>query len=117
MSLDNILAIAGVAHGNIALLLFGLIVSMPLILFGSGLIALIMNRMPWLAYLGAGILTWTAGQMVAEDRVLSEYLHAVPAAHWLLPIIATIAILAPFLVRSLLLSRRQSEPAGAVAER
>ena len=109
MSLDNILAIAGVAHGNIALLLFGLIVSMPLILFGSGLIAIIMNRMPWLVYIGAGILTWTAGQMVAEDRVLSQVLHDVPAAHWLLPIIATVAILGPFLVKALLLSRKQVE--------
>jgi|GEM_PF-4423576 len=63
MSLDNILAIAGVSHGNVGLLLFGLLLSMPLILFGSGLIANAINRLPWLALVGAGVLAWTGGAM------------------------------------------------------
>src|SRR4029079_4341779 len=53
MSLDNILAVGGAAHGNLALLLFGLALSMPIIMFGSNLVALLMNRLPWLVYLGS----------------------------------------------------------------
>lgn len=74
MSLDNILAIAGVSHGDIGLLLFGLLLSMPLILFGSGVIADLMNRLPWLGPLGSAILAWTAGTMIVEDQILSGFL-------------------------------------------
>jgi len=72
MSLDNILAIAGVSQGDVSLLLFGLVLSMPLILFGSGLIATVMNRMPWLSLFGAGILAWTAGTMVLHDKIVGQ---------------------------------------------
>lgn len=77
MSLDNILAVGGAAHGDLRLLLFGLGLSMPLILFGSGLIARLMNRFPWLVYLGSGILAYTAMEMIYEDPRLGPYLpHA-----------------------------------------
>jgi YjbE family integral membrane protein len=77
MSLDNILAVGGAAHGELRLLLFGLGLSMPIILFGSGLIARLMNRFPWLVYLGSGILAYTAMEMIFEDPRLGQYLpHA-----------------------------------------
>jgi YjbE family integral membrane protein len=78
MSLDNILAVGGAAHGNLALLLFGLALSMPIIMFGSNLVALLMNRLPWLVYLGSAILAYTAGEMIFEDRIVGKYLpHSV----------------------------------------
>ena len=81
MSLDNILAVGGAAHGNLGLLLFGLGLSMPIILFGSGLVAVLLHRLPWLAYLGSGILVYTAVEMILEDRLLAAYLpHAWPLA-------------------------------------
>jgi len=73
MSLDNILAVGGAAHGNLLLLLFGLCLSMPIILFGSSLVAALMNRLPWLVYLGAAILVYTAAEMILEDRMLGPY--------------------------------------------
>ena len=73
MSLDNILAVGGAAHGNLALLLFGLALSMPIILFGSGLVAALMNRLPWLVYFGSAILVFTAVEMILEDRRLGDY--------------------------------------------
>jgi YjbE family integral membrane protein len=79
MSLDNILAVGGAAHGSVALLLFGLALSMPIILFGSGLVAALMNRLPWLVYVGAGVLVYTAAEMILEDPLLSPYL---PHAAW-----------------------------------
>src|SRR5699024_3743552 len=60
MSLDNVLAVAGAAHGNFWLVLFGLALSIPLLMWGSKTVASIMNRLPWLVYVGAGILAYTA---------------------------------------------------------
>lgn len=79
MSLDNILAVGGAAHGNLALLLFGLALSMPIIMFGSNLVAMLMNRLPWLVYLGAAILAYTAGEMIFSDRIVGRYLPHNPA--------------------------------------
>jgi len=70
MSMDNILAIAGVSHGSFPLLLFGLLLSMPPILFGSGLVASLMNRFPGLGLIGSGILAWTGGKMMLEDNLV-----------------------------------------------
>lgn len=71
MSLDNILAVGGAAHGSIELLIFGLALSMPLILFGSSLIARLLNRLPGLILIGVGVLTVTAARMVADDRLVA----------------------------------------------
>lgn len=68
MSLDNILAIGGAAHGDIRLLVFGLLLSIPIILFGSTLVARLLGRFPILVYAGAVILIYTAVQMFLEDR-------------------------------------------------
>jgi YjbE family integral membrane protein len=74
MSLDNILAVGGAAHGDLALLLFGLALSMPIIMFGSNLVAVLMNRLPWLVYLGSAILAYTAGEMIFEDPIVHDRL-------------------------------------------
>ncbi|MDU4962514.1 MAG: TerC family protein [Sporomusaceae bacterium] len=75
MSLDNVLAVAGIAQGNIPLLLFGLGLSIPLVVFGSQFFIKLMDRFPALIYAGAAILGWTAGAMVAGDGSLGVYLH------------------------------------------
>ena len=78
MSLDNILAVGGASHGNIELLVFGLALSIPIVMFGSTLVASLMNRFPWLVLVGVVVLTITAGKMFAEDAVVSQYLPH----HW-----------------------------------
>lgn len=80
MSLDNILAVGGTAQGNIPLLVFGLAVSMVLIMFGSNLVATLMTRLPWLAYVGAAILIYTAGEMIFGDPITGRFL---PDQRWL----------------------------------
>jgi YjbE family integral membrane protein len=82
MSLDNILAVGGAAHGNLLLLLFGLGVSIPLLLWGSSLVASLMDRLPWLVYAGAAILVATAAEMMREDPVLAPYLPHGTAFAW-----------------------------------
>ncbi|MDQ0416296.1 YjbE family integral membrane protein [Croceifilum oryzae] len=74
MSLDNVLAVAGVAHGNIYLVLFGLALSIPIIMWGSRLIAKIMNQLPWLTYVGSAILGYTAGGLIVGDKLIAKYL-------------------------------------------
>jgi YjbE family integral membrane protein len=114
MSLDNILAIAGVSHGNIGLLIFGLVLSMPIILFGSGLIATVMNRAPWLMLVGAGILTWAAGKMIVHDAIVAEYLPNPAAADILVPLLLTAGVLAPSIWKSVVRRRKAVQVAPRV---
>lgn len=79
MSLDNVIAVAGAAHGSLALLLFGLAVSIPLIVWSSQLILHWMERWPVIILLGAGLLGYVAGQMIFSDPGLLELLPALPA--------------------------------------
>jgi YjbE family integral membrane protein len=72
MSLDNVLAVAGAAHGNFFLVIFGLALSIPIIMWGSKWIAQILNRVPWLVYLGSAILGYTAGQLIVEDPMVER---------------------------------------------
>ena len=95
MSLDNVLAIAGVSHGNVGQLLLGLLLSMPIILFSSGVVAAVMNRLPWLSMVGAGILAWTAGGMIQEDDLVSNVVAMGTLADPLIPLALTVAIVAP----------------------
>ncbi|HMM22900.1 MAG TPA: TerC family protein [Selenomonadales bacterium] len=74
MSLDNVLAIAGVAGGSITLLVIGLAMSIPLVVFGSQLILNLMDKFPVIVYLGAAILGWTAAKMMAGDAQLGTAL-------------------------------------------
>ena len=76
MGLDNALAIAGAADGNWWLIIFGLLVSVPIILFGSTVVAKIMERWPRTIWVGAGVLVVVAGQMIYEEPLLKEYINA-----------------------------------------
>jgi YjbE family integral membrane protein len=73
MSLDNMLAVAGAAGEEIWLLVFGLLVSIGIIMFFSSVIARLMNRFKFIVYLGAAILAYTAGEMMIGDRELAHY--------------------------------------------
>lgn len=67
MSLDNVLAISAASHGNVWLFIFGLLLSIPLIIYGSSMILAILQRFPVLIWLGAALLGWIAGDMITED--------------------------------------------------
>lgn len=85
MSLDNVLAVGGAAHGHLGLLIFGLLLSIPILLFGSGLIANLLVKYPWLNYLGAGILVHTSVAMFLHDKKVQEWLfHANTLEEWVI---------------------------------
>jgi YjbE family integral membrane protein len=67
MSTDNMLAIAALAHGRLSLLLIGLGISIPLVIFASGLLAALMDRFPLIVYIGGALLGRVAGQMIMTD--------------------------------------------------
>ncbi len=73
MSLDNVIGMAAAAKGNTLLLMIGLAVSTPVIIFGSTLILKLMNRFPIIIILGAGLLGWVAGDMAMSDPILTHY--------------------------------------------
>jgi YjbE family integral membrane protein len=77
MSLDNVLAVAAAAHGNFVLIVFGIGLSLPIVVWGAGWLARLMNRYRWIVWLGGGILGKVAGQMILEDRLVSGW----PLAH------------------------------------
>jgi YjbE family integral membrane protein len=79
MSLDNVIGVAGAAHGSLVLLLFGLAVSIPLIVWSSQLILHWMERFPVIVLLGAGLLGYVAGQMLFADPGMLALLPPLPA--------------------------------------
>lgn len=95
MGLDNVLAIAGASHGNMLLVVLGLLISVPIVVRGSQWISGWMNKYPILVYVGAGILAWTAGGMIVHDKVVGGYLASlIPASEWLMPLAVLILVVA-----------------------
>ncbi len=93
MSLDNTLAIAAIAKGDYLLLIIGLALSIPLIIFGSQILVVIMNRFPIIVYIGAGLIAWTAGEMIIRDQKIGHYFTA-HTPEWLIPLAITAGVIA-----------------------
>lgn len=75
MSLDNVLAIAAAAGGQMWLIVLGLIISIPLVVFGATLILALLTRFPILVWAGAALLGWVAGELIATEPVLKPYIE------------------------------------------
>lgn len=75
MSLDNMMAIAAAAKGSKLLILFGLALSLPLIICGSTLVAALLNRFPLLVWAGVALLGWIAGELIVSEPMLKEWLR------------------------------------------
>ncbi|MGG3450660.1 TerC family protein [Domibacillus aminovorans] len=73
MGLDNVLAVAGASHGNFLLVMIGLLISIPVVMWGSTLILKMMERYPVIVTIGAGILGWTAAKMIVGEPFLADY--------------------------------------------
>ncbi|HEY7416422.1 MAG TPA: YjbE family putative metal transport protein [Ktedonobacteraceae bacterium] len=93
MSLDNILAIGAIAHGQILTLSAGLFVSIALILLGSVLVAEIISNIPFVLDIASLILAWTAGTMILNDIRLGPMLNNFPWAQIIIPLVASVMIL------------------------
>jgi|307.fasta_scaffold212773_2 YjbE family integral membrane protein len=76
MSLDNVIAVAAVADGSLALLIFGLGVSIPLIVAGANILMALLNHFPLIIWAGAALLGWIAGEVIASDPAVTDYAAA-----------------------------------------
>jgi len=79
MSLDNVIAVAAAAGGSYTLLVLGLAISIPLVIFGATLLIKLMERFPVIITLGAGLIGWVAGEMLVADHALTGWLSSLGA--------------------------------------
>ena len=82
MSLDNVIAVAAAAKGSMTLLVLGLAISIPLVIFGSTLMIKLMERFPIIVVLGAGLIGWVGGETIISDTALHGMLAADPWLHY-----------------------------------
>jgi YjbE family integral membrane protein len=82
MGLDNVLAVAGAAQGSFVLVVAGLLISIPIVIWGSQLILRYVERFPVIVYIGAGVLAWTAVKMVTGEPLLRDLLADMPSLKW-----------------------------------
>ncbi|KAI7255712.1 hypothetical protein KC345_g11088 [Hortaea werneckii] len=103
MSLDNVLAIAGLAKGDLALIVIGIAISIPIVVWGSGVIVGWLHRFPVLVFIGAYILAYTAGNMLLQDAKFGAVISfLLPSFHSMLPMaLGIIVVLTGMLKRRL----------------
>ena len=93
MSLDNVIAVAAAAKGDVSLLVIGLVISIPLIVFGSTLILKLMDRFPFIITVGGGLLGFVAGEMLIGDAVIAGWIEVnTPWLHYLAPLGAALLV-------------------------
>lgn len=73
MGLDNVIAIAGAAKHNISLVIIGLLISVPIVVWGSTLFIKLINKYPWIIYIGSAVLGFTAASMITDEHELSPF--------------------------------------------
>lgn len=110
MSLDNVIAVAGAARGHMSLVIFGIVVSIPLIVCGSKFVLMLMDRFPAVIVLGGGLLGWIAGDMALTDALVKPYLTGAP--QWLHVTTAAAGAVLVMVVGKWLGGRKALEPTG-----
>jgi YjbE family integral membrane protein len=113
MSLDNVIGVAAAAKGNIPLLVIGLVISIPLIIYGSTLILKLMGRFPVIITIGAGLLGWVAGEMAVSDPAVAHMVPKESLLHYVAPVVGAIFVVA---MGKWLLSRAKGEQSLSAAE-
>jgi YjbE family integral membrane protein len=91
MSLDNVLAVAAASDGDMTLVVFGIALSIPIVVWGSGILASLMTRFVWIIWLGGGILGYFAGAMILKDKGFGWIDHSSPVVQWL-PVVPAVII-------------------------
>ena len=111
MSLDNVIGVAGAAEGDMRLVVFGIALSIPIVVWGSGVLAALMNRYPWIILIAAGILGEVAGKMIAHDHFITSRFGMSPVVEWTL----RLSLPAIIVLIGWLTVRRRAAAAGSEA--
>ena len=101
MGLDNVLAVAGASHGSYVLVVLGLLISIPVVIWGSTQILKLVERYPSVTYLGAGVLAWTAAKMMITEPISQEWLTSQsPALEYVIQVVVVLGVLTSGFIRS-----------------
>jgi YjbE family integral membrane protein len=96
MSLDNVMAVTAAAKGNLPLIIFGLVISIPLVIYGSQIIMRLIERMPLLVPAGGGLLGYIAGDLATDDPVVAPWIESsAPMVDWLAPFVGIAIVVIP----------------------
>jgi YjbE family integral membrane protein len=107
MSLDNVIGVAGAAKGSVVLIVFGLVVSIPLVVVGAQVFMKLIERFPILVVAGGGLLGFVAGEMMVADTAVADWINAhAPWLHWVAPVVGIALVIAA----AKLLQRRAAAP-------
>ncbi len=113
MSLDNVIAIAAASKGSLLLVVFGLVVSVPIIVWGSKLVLKLMDRWPIIVVGGAALLGWIAGGMAVHDAIIKDWVAAnMPLLDWIGPVVGAALVVA--LAKMLYRAKPATEALGVV---
>ncbi|MNI72959.1 Integral membrane protein TerC family protein [compost metagenome] len=98
MGLDNVLAVAGASGQHIVLVVLGLLISVPIVVWGSTIFIKLLNRYPWIAYVGAAVLAYTAAHMITQEPKFRGFFADKPVLQYLLiAIVIAVVLLAGYL--------------------
>ena len=101
MGLDNVLAVAGASHGSYVLVVLGLLISIPVVIWGSTQILKLVERYPSVTYLGAGVLAWTAAKMMTSEPLSQDWLASQsPALEYVIQVAVVLGVLTSGFIRS-----------------
>jgi len=116
MGLDNVIAVAGAAHGSELLVIMGLIISIPVVVWGSTLFVRLLNRFPWIVYIGSAVLAYTAAKMVTHEPKLDAIFHDNTVLSWTFIAVMTAAVVVGGLWANAVKSRKAlAKAASSVA--
>ncbi|MCQ6561431.1 TerC family protein [Paenibacillus mendelii] len=93
MGLDNVLAVAGAAHGDFLLVVIGLLISVPIVVWGSTLILKWVERFPIIIYIGSGVLAWTASKMIVDEPFMKSFFEENVLLKWGISIVLVVGVL------------------------
>lgn len=108
MGLDNVIAVAGAAHGDFLLVVIGLIISVPIMVWGSTLILKLIEKYPIVIYIGSGVLAYTAANMVTNEKFLTPFFATYPWVKWVFIVAVVVGVL--------LIGRTKSQQQKRLAE-
>ena len=109
MGLDNVLAVAGAAHGSFLLVVIGLAISIPIVIWGSTLILKWVERFPWIVHVGVAVLAWTAAKMIVGEPLFKPFFDA----HLEAALAVYAAVIGGVYATGFYVQRRRAATAGA----
>ncbi|HWK24359.1 MAG TPA: TerC family protein [Ureibacillus sp.] len=109
MGVDNIIAVAGAAHGSTLLVIIGLVISIPIVVWGSAFVTKLMEKFPLIIVLGSALLTWTASKMIVKDAYVSKFFTTQEAIYTFETIVVLVVMIIGLSVKYLI-KRREVAP-------